>query len=107
MRRRFLGGLKDSGVPVLFANSSSSWLVPGMISTSVRSITRDACVLCFFLSFFFFRYLCLALVFCYEIRNKFDMRPRLADTDFWRLDADRAHFSFTRVAVLNNSAHTA
>lgn len=78
----------DSGVP-LFADSSSGWLVPGMISIwlSVNSITRDACVLCFFLSFFFFRYLCLALVFCYEIRNKIDMRPKLADTDFWRLDS--------------------
>ena len=80
----------DSGIPLLLDNSSSSWLVPGMISTwlSVRSITRDVCALCFFLSFFFFRYLRLALVFCYEGQNKIDMRPKLADTDFWKLDAD-------------------
>ena len=94
----------NSGVPLLFANSSSSWLVSGIISTwlCVGSITRDACVLCFFLSFFFFRYLCLALVFCYKIRNKIDMRLKLVDTDFWRLDADTgAHFNLdSMVAVL-------
>lgn len=73
-----------------------------MISTwlSVRSITREACVLYFFLSFFFFRYLCLALVFFYKIGNKIGMRPNLADTNFWRLDADiGAHLDFL-VAVL-------
>jgi hypothetical protein len=76
----------DSCIPLLFANST--WL-------SVRSITRDACVLCFFLSFFFFRYLSLALVFCYKTRNKFDIRPKLADTDFWRVDVCiGAHLDF-------------
>lgn len=102
IRRRFLGGLIDSGVP-LFANSSSSWFVPVMISIwlSVRSIARDACVLCFLFSFFFFRYLCLALVFCYKIGNKIDMRSKLADTDFWRRDADTgAHLDFSGCAEI-------
>jgi hypothetical protein len=92
----------DAGVTFSLATSSLDWLVPGMTSIwlSVRSPTRDAFILCFFLSFFFFRYLCLAFVFCYRFQSKICMRPKLAGTDFWRLAMHIAHLDYSIVAVL-------